>query len=173
MAFRILDSQGRRTGLPGHKSHIYTVSQYGASRISTLPIASTVYRTTTQNVAAGGWVNVVFQTCIGSPVLWDGASAMIVPESDWYTISAGVAFVAAGGPDTYQGFRVVTNSGLTLLANRSYVPSQYSYPFTEEITLYLNVGVAIWMDVTHTDTVTRQLREGIRNSSLSISRVGA
>jgi hypothetical protein len=138
-------------------------------------MAGIAYRTTVQSIVANTWVNVPFQTCFtapGSPSLWDGYAAFVVPESDWYVLSASIAFEAGTG-DCYQGFHIYVNTGYALYSGRTYVPSQYSYPITEEFTVYLTAGTGFWMNVTHTASSARNILTGIRNSSLAVARVGA
>jgi hypothetical protein len=178
MAVHVLDSLGRRQGLPGKKSQIYTVQKYGSSRVAIHPSSMVVYRSTTQSIAASAWVTVAFDTApfpystYGQSAMWSSGNVVSIIESGWYLLSAAIRFQEINVYNTYQGFRIYTaTGGYSLLSGRMYVPNQYYFPQSGEIVYYLNRNDSVRLDVSHSHTAAMTLYGGIGDAMLSVARV--
>jgi hypothetical protein len=182
MAVHVLDSQGRRQGLPGKKSQIYTVSKYGSSRVANYPASMVVYRAaTTTNIAANTWTGITFDTApfpystYGQVAMWSSGQTVNILESGWYLLSASIRFDTdgiGGGTVFHTGFRIYTvNGGYQLCSGRMHCPNQYEFPQSGEIVYYLSEGDGVRLHVIHTYTSALTLYGGISNAVLSVAKV--
>jgi hypothetical protein len=182
MTVHVLDSQGRRQGLPGNKSKIYTVGKYGSPRVAIHPAASLVYRSTDQTSIAGNtWTGVIFDTAkfphttYGTPAMWSSGQTVSIIESGWYLLSASIRFDTQGIGGAYvfyTGFRIYTvNGGYQLLSGRMHCPNQYEFPQSGEVVYYLSEGDGVRLHVVHSYTSALNLYGGINNAGLSVARI--
>jgi hypothetical protein len=178
MSVYIIDQQGKRQGLPGKKSKVYTVHNRGGQRPLNYPAAMCVYNSGAQSIPpGGGWTNVTFNTApfpstaYGMPIMWTAGNLVYFMENGWYLITASTCFDPVG-VDTYQGFRLLTTvAGTQLLGCRSYVGLNYTLPQSSEIIYYMIRGDSIRLDVTHNYGGWMTLAGGQRNCAISVARI--
>jgi hypothetical protein len=179
MAVRVLDSQGRRAGLPGKKANVYTVQKYGGMLFDDHPIGLVLYRNATQAIAASTWAPVVFDTMYQadgqSGLMWStpaGATVTIV-QSDWYFISATIqcAPLSGTGGDQWVRFRFYLSTGETLPGDTTLYPNQYSFPLGCGIPWYISNGTTLQLQVSHTYSGSMTLYGGLNQAVLKIGRM--
>ena len=186
MTVHVIDSQGRRHGVPGKKSLIYPVQKYGGTRVANYPVAATVYKSTATSVSPNTWTAINFDstpfpsaTYGTPPSMWSPTQTypayIYIIESGWYNLSASIKFATSGvGGSTvfYVGFRIYTyNGGQQLLAGRMHCPNQYEFSQSGEVVYYLTAGEAVRLDVVQTYTAALNLYGGISNAGLSVAKV--
>jgi hypothetical protein len=183
MSVSVLDSRGRRSGLPGKKAGVYTVGKYGGMRVTNDPIGLVVYSSGVQYPASGSWQYAFFDAAIfppasyGLPVMWAASPIphiVQVLESGWYFLSASIQFQAVNSVDLFPKFRFyVMGSGLSLPGGDTYVPNQYSFPISGDVVYYFNAGDRINLQVYHTYSPYLALNGGLVGCSMSIGRIGS
>lgn len=176
MAVRVIDSAGRRSGLPGKKTQLYTVNSYGGSRLTSNPLGITVYSTVDQTIYAGGWNAVLFNTAqvapisYGLPAMWTSGYTVSILDSGWYWMSASVQLYPVETYNTYQWFRFATISGVSLPGGSTYVEQHYSFPISGDVPYYLNAGDGVQLHMAHNHGSAITMFAGVMCSGLTIER---
>lgn len=177
MAVRVVDSSGRRAGLPGRNASIYTMQKYGGMLFDEHPVGLVVYRSTAQTIAASTWAPVSFDTLFqadgASRSMWSSGSTVTIVESDWYFLSATVQFAAlgGGGGNQYIRSRFSLSTGVTLPGSSTYYPNQYSFPMNSGLPWYITAGTTLTLDVSHTSVGSMTLNGGFDQAVLKIGRL--
>lgn len=177
MAVRVIDLQGRRAGLAGKGSNIYTVHKYGGMLFDEHPIGLIVYRSTNQTIAASTWAPVVFDQLFQadgqSRLMWSSGSTVTFVVSDWYFLSATVQFAPLSGSagDQYVRFRFSLSTGVTLPGDTTLYPNQYSFPLGCGLPWYIGAGTTLTLDVSHTYSSSMTLYGGFNQAVLKVGRL--
>jgi hypothetical protein len=179
MAVRVIQSSGRRAGLPGKKANIYTVQKYGGLLTEDHAMGLVVYRSTTQSIAASTWAPVSFDSLYQadgqSRLMWSSGSPTVVTivQSDWYFLSATVQCAALAGTagDQFVRFRFYLSTAEVLPGDQTMYPNQYSFPLGCGIAWYMSAGTTVQLQVSHTYSGSMALNGGINQAVLKIGRM--
>lgn len=177
MAVRVLDTYGKRQGLPGKRAYIYTVQKYGGMLFDDHAIGLVIYRSTNQTIPTSTWSPVSFDSLYQadgqSRLMWSSGASVTCVVSDWYFLSATVqcAPLAGTGGDQYVRFRFYLSSGDALPGDATMYPNQYSFPLSCGIPWYIGAGTTIQLQVSHTYSGSMTLYGGFNQAVLKIARL--
>jgi hypothetical protein len=182
MATRVIQSSGRRAGLPGKKGQLYTVNKTGGMLFDDSPSGLVVYRSATQSIAASTWVPVTFDTQYQmdnqSKAMWVNTAPTVVTilQTDWYFLSATIQCAplsGSGAGDQWVRFRFNLSTGVTLPGDQTLYPNQYSFPLSCGIVWALAAGVTVKLEVSHTYGSSMTLYGGLNQAVMKIGRLAA
>jgi hypothetical protein len=177
MAVRVIDSQGRRQGLPGKRAKVYTVAnKYGGMLIDEHAIGLVIYRAATLNVAASTWLPVTFDTLFQADgqsrnMFTASSSTVTFVESDWYMLSSTFQFNPPSGVNVWTRFRFSLSGGVYLPGGTTYLKDNYSLPMNGAIPWYISAGTTMTVDVSHTYASTLTMQGGFGVANLKIARL--
>jgi hypothetical protein len=179
MAVRVIDTNGRRQGLPGKRANIYTVQKYGGMLFDDHPIGLVLYRSTSQTLPASTWTPVSFDSLYQadgqSRLMWSSGSPTVVTvvQSDWYFLSAVVqcAALSGTGGDQWVRFRFYLSTGENLPGDQTLYPNQYSFSLSCGIPWYISAGTTVQLQVSHTYSSSMTLNGGFNQAVIKVGRI--
>ena len=181
MAVLIIDSRGRRAGLPGKGTPVYTVGKYGGMMIDDYPIGTVAYRSTDQTVAASAWATVMLDAIhypsatYGMPGISISNGGLLFQAGGTFLVTANIKFSAIGGSSTvYQRYRLgaLYNYGEYNAGNATYAPNQYEWIIGGSgCIMDIPAGNGFILQVSHSYSSSLTLLGGIESASISIGRL--
>jgi hypothetical protein len=181
VAVRVVTASGRRAGLPGKGTPIYTVGKYGGMLFDDYPMGMIAYRSTDQTVAASTWANVTLDTLVYTPSSYGlcnvqiSNGGLLFATGGKFLVTANIKFNPIGGSATvHHRFRIepLLSFGDYYAGNVTYAPNQFDWVLGGSgVILDTPAGNGFILQVSHTYSGSLTLLGGVASACINVGRI--